>query len=156
GIEQATVRRIQSGLAERAYCRRARREVAEAHRRRCPQARSVLEAHPRFGDHAEDAFGAEEQPIRARSRARSGESARGDDAGGGHHTQQFHEYVDGGVKRREVAAGTGRDPPAERAELERLREVAERETVRPEALLERGTEDSGLDARGARRAIDLE
>src|SRR5262249_19050573 len=58
--------------------------------------------------------------------------------------------------RREVAAGAGGDPAAERAELERLREMPERETVRAEALLECRPEDARLDARGPRRAIDLE
>src|SRR5882672_6474199 len=55
-----------------------------------------------------------------------------------------------------MAARARRDPAAERRELERLREVPEREPVRPELLLERGSEHPRLDAGGARRAIDLE
>src|SRR5581483_9863355 len=59
-------------------------------------------------------------------------------------------------ERREVPAGTGRDPAAERADLERLREVPQRQSVRPELVLERRPEHAGLDARRPRRAIDLE
>src|SRR5437870_7538604 len=84
------------------------------------------------------------------------EPARLDHARGRNDAQRLHELVDVGVERRVVAAGAGRDPAAERRELERLREVAEREPVRPELLLERGAEYAGLDARRARGAIDLE
>ena len=46
--------------------------------------------------------------------------------------------VDVGRAGRVVAAGAGREPAAERRELERLREVAQRQAVRRELVLERG------------------
>ena len=60
------------------------------------------------------------------------------------------------VERREVAAGAGRDPAAERRELERLREVAQRQPVLAELLLEPRAGRAGLDARRARDRVDLE
>src|SRR3970282_1548030 len=71
-------------------------------------------------------------------------------------TERFDELVDVRVERRVVAAGAGGDPAAERGELERLREVAQREPVRPELFLERGAEDARLDAGGARGAVHLQ
>src|SRR5262249_14971184 len=44
----------------------------------------------------------------------------------------------------------------ERGELERLREVTERQPVWSELLLERRPEDARLDARGSRRTVDFE
>ena len=48
------------------------------------------------------------------------------------------------------------DPAAERAEPERLREVAQRVPARLELLLQRRTEHARLDACGARHLVDLE
>ena len=47
--------------------------------------------------------------------------------------------------RREVAAGAGGDPAAERRELERLREVAQRQPVLAELVLELRARRAGLD-----------
>ena len=44
--------------------------------------------------------------------------------------QRFHEIVDVGVERREMAAAARRDPAAERRILEALRKMAQREPVR--------------------------
>src|SRR5437764_6003546 len=55
-----------------------------------------------------------------------------------------------------MAARTGREPSAERRELERLREVAQRVAVGPQLVFEDGTERAPLYARGARDGIDLE
>ena len=75
---------------------------------------------------------------------------------GRHHRQCLDLLVDmrraGGV----VAARTRGDPAAERRELERLREVTEREAVRLQLLLERGAEHARLDLRGAGALVDLE
>src|SRR3712207_8556358 len=49
-----------------------------------------------------------------------------------------------------LSAGPRRDPATERRELERLREVAERQAVLAELRLERGAERARLDARRAR------
>ena len=50
-------------------------------------------------------------------------------AGRGDRAHRLDQVVDVGVDGREVAAGAGRDPAAERRELERLREVAQGEPV---------------------------
>ena len=63
---------------------------------------------------------------------------------------RLDEVVDVRVQRRVVAARARREPAAERRELERLREVAQREAVRPQLVLERRAEHAGLDPRGAR------
>ena len=55
-----------------------------------------------------------------------------------------------------VAAGAGGQPAAERGQLERLREVAQRVAVRAELGLQRRPEDAGLDPGGARRGIDVD
>ena len=48
-----------------------------------------------------------------------------------------------------MATGAGRDPSAERGELERLGEVAQRIAVRAQLIFERGTEHTALDPRSA-------
>ena len=50
-----------------------------------------------------------------------------------------------GIVGGEVAAGAGGDPAAEAGELEGLREVAEREAVGPELVLERGAKHARLE-----------
>ncbi len=55
-----------------------------------------------------------------------------------------------------MTAGTGREPAAERGELERLGEVPKRQAMRPQLIFERGPIHAGLDARGARQAIHLD
>ena len=51
-----------------------------------------------------------------------------------------------------MAAGAGGDPAAEGREAEALREVAQREPVRAELVLQRRAVDAGLDAGGAETA----
>ena len=60
------------------------------------------------------------------------------------------------VERREMTARARRDPSAERRELERLREMADRQPVRLELRVERGAVHTGLDSRGARDLVDFE
>ena len=50
-----------------------------------------------------------------------------------HRAQRFHEIVDVGVERREMAAAARRDPAAERGIFEALRKMAQREPVRTQA-----------------------
>ena len=69
---------------------------------------------------------------------------------------RLDQVVDVRVERREVTAGAGRDPAAERRELERLREVAQRQAVLAQLVLEPRAGRAGLDPRRARGAIDLE
>ena len=54
-----------------------------------------------------------------------------------------------------MPARAGRDPAAERRILEALREMPQRQPVRPQLRFERRAEHAGLDARGARGAVDL-
>ena len=54
-----------------------------------------------------------------------------------HHAHRDQQVVDGAVAVRALAAGARRDPAAERRVLEGLREVAEREPVRPQRGFER-------------------
>ena len=60
------------------------------------------------------------------------------------------------VERGEVPAGAGGDPATQGGELERLREVAQRQPVLAELVLERGPLGTGLDARRPRDVIHLE
>ena len=61
--------------------------------------RPVLQPHPRLGDHAERALGAEEQPVGRRARARSGQPARLADPDRGDHAHRLDQVVDVGVER---------------------------------------------------------
>ena len=70
--------------------------------------------------------------------------------------QRLDEVVDVRVHAGVVAAGAGRQPAAERRQLERLREVAQRVAVRAELLLEHRSEGAGLDPRRPRHRVDLE
>ena len=60
-----------------------------------------------------------------------------------------------GLQGGEMPAGPGRDPAPERRELERLREVAEGQAVRAQAVLEIRTERAGPDQRRAGDLVDL-
>ena len=150
GVEDAAVRGIEAGLGDGADGAGGGEEILEADRVAGAKARAVLQAHPRLGDDAEDALRADEQAIGARAGAGAGQAPRLDDAARRDHAQAFDEVVDVGVERREMAAGAGRDPAAERRVLEALREVPERRGVRAERVLERGTEDAALDPRRPR------
>ena len=77
-------------------------------------------------------------------------AARGD------RPHRLDQVVDVRVERGEVPAGAGRDPAAQGGELERLREVAQRQPVLAELVLERGPERAGLDPRRPRDVVDLE
>ena len=62
---------------------------------------------------------------------------------------RLDEVVDVGVQGRVVAARSRREPAAERRELERLREVPQRQPVRAQLIFERGSVDARLNARRA-------
>ena len=120
----------------RAYPRALLTAVAAVRALRGP----VLQPHPGLADDAERPLGAGEEAVGRRPGARAGQARRNGDAGRCHHAQALDELVDVRVAGREVSAAAGRDPAAERAELERLRVVAQREPVRPELVLERRSE----------------
>src|SRR6267142_1304965 len=60
------------------------------------------------------------------------------------------------IEGREVTARARRDPSAERRELERLRKMADRQSVRLELRVERRAVHPGLDPRGARCFVNFE
>src|SRR5258708_25698930 len=60
------------------------------------------------------------------------------------------------IERREMAARARRDPSAERRELERLRKMADRQSVRLELRVERRAVHPGLDPRCARNFVNFE
>ena len=155
-VEQAAVRRTKAGASDRrvastASSKRPKRTDAPA-RKVCP----LLQPDPGAGDDAERSLGPAEEPLGRGPGAPCGQPPRLDHPGGRHHRQCLDLLVDmrrtGGV----VAAGTRGDPAAERRELERLREVAEREAVRLQLLLERGAEHARFDLRGAGALVDVE
>ena len=156
-VEQAAVGGVEARLRDRARGVRRRRSkvekraVADARKRR-----AVLQTHPRLGDDAEDALGAEQHAVGRRARARAGQAPALPHAARRDRADRLDEVVDVRVQRRVVTAGARREPAAERRELERLREVAQREPVRAELVLERGAVHAGLDPRRARLAVDLE
>ena len=103
-INQAQVRREQTGLPHRADGAGAGQEIVERDRRPDAECGPVLQTHRGFGDHPERAFRADHQAIRARPRAGAGQPAALQDARGRHHAQAFDEVIDMGVERGEVAA----------------------------------------------------
>ena len=101
-------------------------EIVEARRGRCTEIRPRTQPHPRFDDDAENAFAADEQAIRARTRAGARQPERLQHAGRRHDAQRLDELVDVRVQRRVVSAAARGDPPAQGRELERLRKVTQR------------------------------
>ena len=118
GIEETTVRRIKTALAERMHRGGAGGEIGKRDRCRRAHRRAVLQAHPRLGDDAENALGADEQAVGAGAGTGAGQAAGGDDAVRRHHAQRLDEVVDVRVERGEVAAGAGGDPATQRRQLE--------------------------------------
>ena len=111
-------------------------EAVEQHAGRGLEARALLHAHPGLGDHAEHALRADQHPVRARPGARAGQPAALPDARRRERAHRLDEVVDVRVQRGEVAARAGGDPAAERRVLERLREVAQRQAVLAQLVLE--------------------
>ncbi len=139
-VYQTAVGRRQTRLAECAHTLGTVEEALEAHARRGAVGRPRLHADPRLGDDAEDALRAGEHPVGADAGARAGQTARlphprrGDRAGG------LDEVLDVGQDGREVAGRARGDPAAERGELKRLGEVAQRQAVLGELASKPGPE----------------
>ena len=108
------------------------------------------------GDDAEDALAADHHPVGRRPGTRAGQPARLPPALRRQHPHRLDEVVDVGVVGGVVAAGAGGDPAAERREPERLREVAQREAVWAQLVLEMRPEHPGLDVGRPRQLVDLE
>ena len=81
------------------------------------------------------------EPSRSRSglgpAPEPGQPAALPEAAGGDRPHRLDQVVDVGVEGREVPAGAGRDPAAQGGELERLREMAKRQPLLAELVLER-------------------
>ena len=120
------------------------------------KARPVLEPHPRLGDDAENAFGADDEPLGRGAGARARQPPRLEHALGRHHAHALDEIVDVRVERGEVPARARRDPAAQGRILEALREMAQRQAVRLQLRLDRRAEGAAFDAGGARGAIHFE
>ena len=146
---------IEPGLGDRSDRAGGGEEIGEADGAAGAKARPVLQPHPRLGDHPENALRADEQAVGAGAGAGAGQAARLDDAARRDDAQAFDEIVDMGVEGGEMAARPGRDPAAQCRILEALRKMPQGQIVRLQLRLERGAEDAGLDARGARGAVDL-
>jgi hypothetical protein len=131
-------------------------EVGEAHRRARPEPRPRLNPHPRLGDHAQRALRAAEQPLRRRARPRGRQAPGLDHPAWRHHADGLDKLVDMGVQRSEMTARAGRDPPAQRRPLKRLREMTQRQTVRLQLRLQRRAERAARDPRGQRGAVYLQ
>ena len=155
-VDDAQVGGVESGLRHGANGPRGGEEIREAEDGVAAEARPALQPHPRLGDHAERAFGPDDEAVRAGAGARAGQAARLHHAGRGDRAEAFDEIVDMGVERGEMAARARRDPAAQGRELEALRVVPDGEPVRLQRRLDRGPTDPASDARGAARRVDLE
>ena len=112
--------------------RTASAPAAKSGKRTPAEARCVgpgLETHPRLGDDPEGALGADQHPVGAAGRRPSRAAAATATPRRRDRPDRLDEVVDVRVERGEVAAGAGGDPAAERRELERLGEVAQRQPV---------------------------
>src|SRR6185437_173887 len=126
------------GLADGAQRARRGEQILEPHRAAGAEARPILEPHPRLGDDAENAFGADEHSIGARPGARAGQTPRLDAALRGDHREAFDEIVDMGIEAGVMATAARCYPAAERRIFEALREMAQGQAMRLQLRLERG------------------
>ena len=128
---------------------RERPALVAALPRRDPHAQRDL------GDHAQHPLGAHEQLPQRGPSGRGGLGAGADLAGRRQAAKALHELVDPPVAGGRLSGGPRRHPAADGRELERLREVAERQTVRGQLRLRLGPEQPGLERGGQRRAVDV-
>src|SRR4029078_12718324 len=131
-------------------------EILEARCRRGAELRPRTQSHPRLHDDPEAAFAAAEDAIGARTRARTGQTERLQHAGRSHDPQRLDELVDMRIERRVVPTAARGDPATECGELERLRDVAQRQAARLELVFQRRPVYATLNARRLRSRIDLE
>ena len=156
GVDQPAVGRVQPGLRDRAHGLRAGGEVSEPDRGRGAAVRPRTHPDPRLGDEAERALGPEQHPVRRDAGAGAGQPPGLPDADRRERADRFHEVVDVRQQRREVPTGARRDPAAERRELKRLGEVAQRQAVLAQLRLEDRPGGASLDPRGAGDLVDFE
>ena len=128
-VEDAAVRGPQARLRDLAQGVQRGEQVVEHDARRRALRRARAHAHPRLGDHAERALGAEQQPVGRRPGAGAGQPPRRVDAARRQRPDRLGEVVDVGLDGGEMAARAGRQPAAEGRELEALRVVAQRQAA---------------------------
>ena len=91
------------------------------------------------------------EPMNSRSGAGpapfAGQATRFHQPLGSDHAERFHKIVNVGIERGVMAAGAGGDPAAQGGKLEGLREMAERQPMGAELLLQGRAVNSGLDVR---------
>ncbi len=156
GFEEAAVGRVEARLDDLADRLAGVAEALEADRRRRLPLGPRADPHPGVGDHAEDPLAAEQHPVRGRPGARPRQPPALPGPPRGHRAHRLDQVVDVRFLGREVAAGAGRDPAAERRVLERLRVAAHRQPVLPQLLLEPRPGRPGLDPRRQAGRVDFD
>ena len=115
-----------------------------------------MQPHPCFGDDAENALTTDRETIGARPCPAAGQPAGLVGAGRRHHANGLDEIVDVRVVGCKVTAGSGGDPTPKGRELETLRKMAERHTVRFELCLQHRPQRSTLNTGSLGNSIDFE
>ena len=156
GIEQPAVRRVEARLRDHPRRLRAGGEALEEDRAGGLEAGPWANPHPGLGDHSQDALGAEDHAVGARTCPGAGQPAALPEAGRRQRRDRVDQVVDVGLQGGEMAARPGRDPAAEGGELERLGKMAQGEPAGPQAVLEVGPERPGPDQGRARDLVDLD
>ena len=155
-VEEAAVGRVEAGLGELADGLGAPLERVEADAAGELRGRPRAHADPGLGDHAERALRADQEPVGAGARPGSRQAAALPVAGRGDRPHRLDQVVDVGIERREMPAGAGGHPAAQRGVLEGLREVAEREAALAQVVLQRRAEHPALDSRRGGDLINLQ
>ena len=155
-LEQPAVGGIEPRLGDLAHRVGAVEEALEAHGSRSAERRLLAQAHPGFGDDAQNALGADEQAVGAGAGAGTGQAAALQRAGRRHHAGAFDEVVDMRVERGVVAARARGDPAAQGRAAIGLHVVAHGEGAVAQLVLDRGPIDAALDARGVAHRIDFQ
>ncbi len=131
-------------------------EVVELDPARGLELRSRPHPHPGLGDHAEDALGADQRPVRRGPRPRPRQAPALPGSPRRDRPHRLDQVVDVRVERGEVPPGPGRDPAPQRRVLEGLREVAQRQPVLAQLVLQAGPGRPGLDPCRQRLRIHLQ
>src|SRR3989304_1800775 len=117
--------------------------------------RDRVHADRRPRDDPEDPFGSQYELLEVRPVRLAREGTEVERAVRRDEPHADDEVLDLPVSVREAAGRPGRDPPADRRELPRLRDVTEGEAMRVERLLEDGPANPRVDAREPRFAVRL-
>ena len=155
-VQQAQIGGIEPCLRDGAHSLRPVHEMLELDRAAVAEGRAVLKAHPGFGNDAERALGAEEEPVGARARAGARQAEAVMHARRRHRAHALGHVVDMGQHGGVMAGAARRDPAAEGGIFKALRVVAQGQAVRAELFFEMGTVHARLYARRARGAVDFQ